>query len=96
MDYDLWRLPASDRESIFYKIPTEISIFRVPASMEMYPIRKWCLRMNPGDFPGGPVVKSLPANAGGTDSNPAPGSKIPHATGQLSLWATTTKPTGHN
>ena len=53
--------------------------------MEMYPIRKWCLRMNPGDFPGGPVVKNLHANAGGTGSNPAPGTKIPRATGQLSL-----------
>ena len=41
--------------------------------------------MNPGDFPGGPVVKNLHANAGGTGSNPAPGTKIPRATGQLSL-----------
>ena len=34
------------------------------------------------DFPGGPVVKNLPANAG---NNFHPWSrKIPHATGQLS------------
>ena len=25
------------------------------------------------DFPGGPVVKNLPANAGDTDSIPSPG-----------------------
>ena len=41
------------------------------------------------DFPGGPVVKNLPANAGDT----APWSrKIPHTTGQLSLWATLLSP----
>ena len=52
--------------------------------------------MNPGDFPGGPVVQSLPANAGGIGSNPAPGTKIPYTTGQLGLWDTTTEPPGHN
>ena len=33
------------------------------------------------DFPGGPVVKTLPSNAGGAGSNPHQGTKIPHA-----LW----------
>ena len=32
-------------------------------------------------FPGGPVVKTLPSNAGGAGSNPHQGTKIPHA-----LW----------
>ena len=32
-------------------------------------------------FPGGPVVKMLPFNAGGTGSVPGWGAKIPHA-----LW----------
>ena len=32
-----------------------------------------------GDFPGGPVVKTLPSNAGGMDSIPDWGAKIPHA-----------------
>ena len=32
-----------------------------------------------GDFPGGPVVKTLPSNAGGTGSIPVWGAKIPHA-----------------
>ena len=31
------------------------------------------------DFPGGPVVKALPSNAGGVGSIPGRGSKIPHA-----------------
>ena len=43
------------------------------------------------DFPGGPVVKNLPANAGDTGSSPGLGTKIPHAVGQLSLRATTTE-----
>ena len=31
------------------------------------------------DFPGGPVVKTLPSNAGGAGSIPGWGAKIPHA-----------------
>ena len=31
------------------------------------------------DFPGSPVVKTLPSNAGGTGSIPGGGPKIPHA-----------------
>ena len=30
------------------------------------------------DFPGGPVVKTLPSNAGGAGSIPSWGAKIPH------------------
>jgi len=41
------------------------------------------------DFPGGPVVKNLPANA--EDSWPR---KIPYAEGQLSLHATATELAG--
>ena len=41
------------------------------------------------DFPGGPVVKNLPSNTGDVGSIPGWGTKIPHATGQLSLHATT-------
>ena len=41
------------------------------------------------DFPGGPVVKNPPSNAGDKGSVPGWGTKIPHATGQLSLCATT-------
>ena len=45
-----------------------------------------------GDFPGGPMVKNLPSNAGDVGSIPGWGTKIPHAVGQLSLCATTTEP----
>ena len=32
-----------------------------------------------GDFPGRPVVKTSPSNAGGAGSIPGEGAKIPHA-----------------
>ena len=32
-----------------------------------------------GDFPGSPVVKTSPSNAGGVGSIPGQGAKIPHA-----------------
>ena len=44
------------------------------------------------DFPGGKVVKNPPANAGDTGWTPGPGTKIPHASGQLSLYIATTEP----
>ena len=37
------------------------------------------------DFPGSPVVKNPPSNAGYKGSMPGRGTKIPHAMGQLSL-----------
>ena len=42
-------------------------------------------------FPGGAVVKSLPANAGDHGFEPW-SRKIPHAAGQLSPCATATEP----
>ena len=42
------------------------------------------------DFPGGPVVKSPPANEGDMGLIPGPGN--PHAVGQLSPCTTTTVP----
>ena len=39
------------------------------------------------DYPGGPVVKNLPSNAGDTGWIPGQGSKIRHAPGQLNLCA---------
>ena len=44
-------------------------------------------------FPGGAVVKNLPANAGDTGSSPGLGrSHIPHAAERLGPWATITEP----
>ena len=53
-------------------------------------------KMSPRDFPGGPVVKNPPYNAGNAGSIPGQGTKIPHAAGQLSLHATATELTRHN
>ena len=39
------------------------------------------------DFPGGPVVKNSPSNAGYVRFSPGQGTKIPHAAGQLSSRA---------
>ena len=39
------------------------------------------------------MVKNLPCSAGVAGYNPSQGTKIPHATEQLSLHATTTKTT---
>ena len=41
------------------------------------------------------MVKKLPAHAEDADSIPSQGTKIPHAIGQLSPRATTTKPMHH-
>ena len=49
------------------------------------------LKLNGWDFPGGPVVKNLPYNAGDTGSIPGQGTKIPHAAGQQSPRATATE-----
>ena len=43
------------------------------------------------DFPGGPVVKSLPSNARDAGSIPGWGTTIPHAMGQLSPCTATRK-----
>ena len=48
------------------------------------------------DFPGGPMVNNLLWNAGQSGSIPGQGSKIPHATEQLSLHTATTEPMYHN
>ena len=44
------------------------------------------------DFPGGPEVKNLHANAGDTGLIPGPETKIPPGAGQLSPCAMTTEP----
>ena len=40
------------------------------------------MEQNVRDFPGGPVVKNLPSNAGGMGSIPGQRIKIPRAEGQ--------------
>ena len=47
------------------------------------------------DFPGDPVANNLPCNAQAAGLIPGWGTKIPHASGQLNLCATTTEPLRH-
>ena len=42
-----------------------------------------------GGFPGGPVVKNPPADAGEEDSTPGPGTKTPHAWAAKPITTTT-------
>ena len=51
-------------------------------------------KSNGRDFPGGPVVKNEPSNAGDGGLIPGRGTGIPHAAGQLSLRAL--EPARHN
>ena len=46
-----------------------------------------------GGFPGGPMVKIMPSSAEGAGSIPGQGTKIAHATGQLSPCVATREPT---
>ena len=48
------------------------------------------------DFPGGPVVKNPPCNAGDAGSIPGHRARIPHATEHLSPSTATTEPVRHN
>ena len=56
--------------------------------------RQWMKKQitNHRDILGGPVVKNLPSNAEDMGSITDQGTKISHATGQLSLHATTREP----
>ena len=47
------------------------------------------------DFPGGPVAKNPPGNAGDTGWIPSQGIKIPHALGQLLNLSTTSRESVH-
>ena len=58
------------------------------------PVRMAIIKRSTRDFPGGPVVKNLPSNAGDVGSITGQGIKITHATGQLSPHAL--EPTHHN
>ena len=54
----------------------------------IYHLKTWS-----GNFPGGPVVKNPPSNAGDEGLSPGQGTKIPHALGQISQRAATTEST---
>ena len=82
------RHKLSDMTSLnFLFLPTEVSTSSFPFSL-----KGWCFpssnsNLNFSDFPGSPVVKNPPANAGDTGFKPWSG-KIPHAVSH-NYWACT-------
>ena len=60
------------------------------------PTKNTVSKKQPWDFPGGPVVKNLPSNAGDVGYIPGRGTKISQAAGQLSLHTATTEHVSHN
>ena len=79
--------------SQLYLVPSLVSIGLQPGKQN----QSVYLKQGFGDFPGGAVVKNLPANAGDTGSSPGPGrchvprSSQARAPQLLSLCATTTE-----
>ena len=68
------------------------NLSRPTASKEIESVLKnLSTKKSPGDFPGGPVVKNSPSNAEDAGSTPGRGTKIQHATEQLSPCTTTTE-----
>ena len=53
-----------------------------------------CIEMRGPDFPGGTVVKNLPANAGDTGSSLGPGRS--HMPVRHNYWACALEPASHN
>ena len=56
----------------------------LPISHCVTAFKEFVLNQQNGDFPGGPVVKTLPSNAGGAVSIPGQGAVIPHASWPMS------------
>ena len=84
---------------LFTEIGGKILLFMMSSRwFEIFKRRTWKRRWENiynrliWDFPGGPVVKNPPSNAGDVGSIPGWGTKIPHAAGQLSPRATTGEP----
>ena len=69
-------------------------VYLVP-KLDPFTLRQCCgLKMLLNDFPGGPVVKNLPYNAG-DEGSPLVRELRSHAVG-LSAHAPTTEPVGHS
>ena len=57
--------------------------FRAPAEAETTGESPFLKKYKIRDFPGGPLVKNVPCNAGDVGSIPGGGTKIPQASGHL-------------
>ena len=77
----------------FYTLTTN---YQKDKLREKIPFTITSKRIKYQDFPGGPVIKNPPSNAGDVGSIPGQEAKIPHATGQISPYTTTREPVHHN
>ena len=70
---------------------------RILYALEHYSssLNLWGLKIHPRDFSGGPLIRSLPCNAGNISSIPGQGTKIAYAKEQLSLLTTTRETVCH-
>ena len=50
-----------------------------PEDLTSYRSKMFKKKKITGDFPGGPVVKTLPCNEGSAGSIPGQGAKLPHS-----------------
>ena len=97
-------LPASTVHMVSMRIPTDGE--RKTTSSRMRTLEVWfpipalsqnsASKVNSRDFPGGPLVKTLPCNVGGCGFDPCWGTKIPHAKEQWVPRAATTELECHN
>ena len=65
--------------------------YPIPKAQKQEKMKLWCLGIHyyaVKGFPGGPVIKNPPSNAGDAGSILGQRTMIPHATGQLSLHTT--------
>ena len=79
--------PLGLREGKAPPYPRSSTLALIPDGLCSF-LRVFSSRRTERNFPGGPVVKNLPSNAGDMGSIPGRGTKIPHAG--------TTKPVSHN
>ena len=75
--------PLGLREGKAPPYPRSSTLALIPDGLCSF-LRVFSSRRTERNFPGGPVVKNLPSNAGDMGSPPGLGTKIPHGLGQLS------------
>ena len=65
-------------------MPRGLETIHLPQRQSQLFVNVFYTRLKNRDFPGGPVVKNLPCNAGDVGSIPDRGAKASHAAEQLS------------
>ena len=86
----MWDLPGPGIKPVSPALAGRFLTTAPPGKSQNSLFNKWCwnnwiptYKRMKWNFPGGPVVKNPPSNAGDTGLIPGQGTKIPHSTGQL-------------